>query len=279
VLIAGAGAAGIGIGRLLRAALMDEGLTREQVLQHLLFIDSGGVVHEDRSDLEAHKREFALTRERRDALGLSASSGANSLEQIVGAFHPTVLIGTTGQPGDFTPGAIRAMSRNCGRPIIFALSNPTSKAECTPSEALQNSGGRALVATGSPFEPVSYQGKRYVIGQCNNVFIFPGVGLAALITEATRVTDSMFLAAARALAEFTRARASSEDALYPSLRDLREATQSVAFAAAQTARDEGFGQDLNDAKLKSALAENCWFPEYPLVPRVGTELSHALAGP
>jgi malic enzyme len=266
VLVAGAGAAGIGIGRLLRAALMDEGLTREQALQRMLFIDSGGVVHENRADLEAHKREFALSRERHDALGPSATSDTSPLEQIVSIFHPTILIGTTGQPGDFTAAGIRAMARHCGRPIIFPLSNPTSKAECTPSEAIQNSGGRALVATGSPFEPVHYQGRKHVIGQCNNVFIFPGVGLAALISDAKRVTESMFLAAARALAAFTGAKASAEETLYPRLCDLREATESVALAAARTAREEGFGKNLNDAELKAAIACSCWFPNYPTIP-------------
>ena len=137
------------------------------------------------------------------AVGLSEPPPA-SLEKIIRAVRPTVLIGTTGQPGDFTPAAIRAMADHCERPIIFPLSNPTSKAECTPSEALQHSDGRALVATGSPFDPVVFKGHKHVIGQCNNAFVFPGVGLGVLISEASRVTDSMFLAAARALAEFTR---------------------------------------------------------------------------
>jgi malic enzyme len=261
VLIAGAGAAGVGIGRLLRSAMVSAGLTRAEALERLLFVDSGGVVHEDRADLETHKREFALPRSRRKAMGL-AEAGTHSLETAVRAFRPTVLIGTTGQPGDFTPEILQAMAEHCQRPMIFPLSNPTSKTECTPSEALRNSGGRALVATGSPFEPVHYNGAEYVIGQCNNALIFPGVGLGVLITEATRVTDSMFLAAAHALAEFTRRKAPTGHALYPSLRDLREASRCVATAVVQTVGKEGLGKQLEDAELEAALEDFCWFPDY-----------------
>jgi malate dehydrogenase (oxaloacetate-decarboxylating) len=185
-----------------------------------------------------------------------------ALDQIMLAVRPTVLIGTTGQPGDFTPAAIRAMATHCERPLIFPLSNPTSKAECTPSEALQYSDGRALVATGSPFDPVVFKGQKYVIGQCNNAFVFPGVGLGVLISEASRVTDSMFLAAARALANFTRSNDVRDNSLYPRLRELRAVSQLIAFKVAQTARDEGCGRSLDDEALQAAIAEFCWFPDY-----------------
>ena len=262
VLLAGSGAAGVGIGRLLRTALLAEGLTEAEARQRQIFMDSGGLVWEGRSGLEEHKREVALRKDDLAAVGLS-SPLPDSLEALIRAVRPTILIGTTGQPGDFTPSAIRAMADNCERPIILPLSNPTSKAECTPSEALQHSDGRALVATGSPFEPVIFQGRKYVIGQCNNAFVFPGVGLGALISEASRVTDSMFLAAAHALAEFTTSHAASENCLYPSLRDLRAASLLIAFHVARTARDEGFGQSLDDQALQAAIKEFSWFPEYP----------------
>ena len=261
-LLAGSGAAGVGIGRLLRTALLAEGLTASEVRQREIFIDSGGLVWEGRSDLEEHKREIALHKDELAAAGFS-SPLPQSLEKIIQAVHPTVLIGTTGQPGDFTPAAIRAMADHCERPIIFPMSNPTSKAECTPSEALQHSDGRALVATGSPFDPVTFQGRRHIIGQCNNAFVFPGVGLGALISEASRVTDSMFLAAARALAEYTAEHAASGISLYPSLQELRTASRLIAFKVAQTARDEGFGQSLDDEALQKAIEDFCWFPDYP----------------
>jgi malic enzyme len=261
-LLAGSGAAGVGIGRLLRTALLADSLTEAEVRQRLIFMDSSGLVWEGRSDLEEHKREVALRKDELAAVGLS-SPPPESLEKLISAVRPTVLIGTTGQPGDFTPAAIRAMADHCERPIIFPLSNPTSKAECTPSEALQHSDGRALVATGSPFDPVRYKGRKQVIGQCNNAFVFPGVGLGVLISEASRVTDSMFLAAARALAEFTITHAASDNCLYPSLSELRTASRLIAFKVAQTARDEGFGQSLDDQALQAAIDDFCWFPDYP----------------
>jgi malic enzyme len=261
-LLAGTGAAGVGIGRLLHTALLADGLTKAEARQRLIFMDSSGLVWEGRSDLEEHKREVALRKDDLAALGLS-SPPPDSLEKLISAVRPTVLIGTSGQPGDFTPAAIRAMADHCERPIILPLSNPTSKAECTPSEALQHSDGRALVATGSPFDPVRYKGRKHVIGQCNNAFVFPGVGLGVLLSEASRVTDSMFLAAARALADFTVTHAASDNCLYPSLSELRSVSRLIAFHVAKTARDEGFGQSLDDAALETAIEDFCWFPDYP----------------
>jgi malic enzyme len=260
-LLVGSGAAGVGIGRLLRTALLAEGLTEAEVRQRQIFMDSGGVVWEGRSDLEVHKREVALRRDELGELGLS-DPPPSALEQVILAVKPSVLIGTTGNPGDFTPAAIRAMADHCERPLIFPLSNPTSQAECTPSEALQHSDGRALVATGSPFDPVVYQGRKHVIGQCNNAFVFPGIGLGVLISEASRVTDSMFLAAARTLANFTRSHDASDNCLYPRLRDLRQVSELIAFKVAQTARDEGCGRSLSDTELQTAIEEFVWVPDY-----------------
>jgi len=260
-LMAGSGAAGVGIGRLLRAALPAEGLSEAEARQRLVFLDSGGIVSETRADLEDHKREVALRKDDLAALGLSEPL-PKLLEKVVPMVRPTVLIGTTGQPGDFTPAAIRAMAGCCERPVIFPLSNPTSKAECTPSEALLHSDGRALVATGSPFEPVIFKGRKHVIGQCNNVFIFPGIGLGALISEASRITDSMFLAAARTLANYTCSNATDDGSLYPSVRDLRAVSRLVAFKIAQTARDEELGRSLDDKAIEAAIEDFCWEPEY-----------------
>ena len=259
--LAGAGAAGVGIGRLLRAALFAAGLSEDEVRQRHIFVDSGGIVCERRTDLEPHKREVALRPVDFSQLNLPDSAGCR-LEGVIAAFHPTVLIGTTGQPGSFTPEIIQTMAEHCNRPIILPLSNPTSKAECTPSEALQHSGGRALVATGSPFEPVNFGGRKCVIGQCNNVFVFPGIGLGVLISEASRLTDSMFLVAAEALAEVTSRSPAGECCLYPSLRHLRKVSQRIAFKVAQKARDEGLGRDLEDEAIQSAIEDFCWFPDY-----------------
>lgn len=264
-LFAGSGAAGVGIGRLLRTAMTREGLAEADIRRRLVFMDSTGLVYEGRGELDDHKREAALPAADLAALGLG-NPARLTLEQIIRAFQPTVLIGTTGHPGDFTPQVIRAMSESCPRPIIFPLSNPTSKAECTAADALQHSDGRALVATGSPFAPVTFNGRTHVIGQCNNVFVFPGIGLGALISEASRVTDAMFLAAARSLAEYAAAHPAGEGCLYPCLQSLREISRLIAFQVARTARDEGVGRSLDDAALNAALEEFCWFPDYSSAP-------------
>jgi malic enzyme len=260
-LLAGSGAAGIGIGRLLRAALKAEGLSDDELRQRLVFVDSSGVVWQGRQNLEPHKLEAALLKADLATLGLGDPPPAQ-LESLIKVFRPTVLIGTTGQSGDFTPEAIREMARHCERPIILPLSNPTSKAECTPTEALVHSDGRALVAAGSPFEPVQFGGRKQVIGQCNNVFIFPGIGLGALISEASRVTDGMFLAAAEALAEFTVTHAAGEGCLYPSLKELRSVSKLIALKVAQKARDTGLGRELDDQAIGKAIDEFCWVPQY-----------------
>ena len=261
LLMVGAGAAGVGIGRLVRSALLAEGLTAAEARERLVFVDSEGLVCEGRPSLDAHKQEFALPQDKLAGFGL-AEPLPKTLEKIVEAIRPTVMVGTTGTPGDFTPAVIRVMAAGCERPIIFPLSNPTSKAECTPTEALQNSDGRALVATGSPFEPVTYNGTRHVIGQCNNCFVFPGIGLGVILSEASRVSDGLFLAAARALAEHVGAQPAS-GSLFPALKNLRMVSRQVAYRVAQTARDEGVGRTLDDAAIQAELDELIWLPEYP----------------
>jgi malic enzyme len=261
LLMAGAGAAGVGIGRLVRSALLAEGLSESEARERLAFVDSEGLVHDGRSNLDGHKKEFALPRSKAATLGLEKAS-SKPLEQIVEAFRPTVLIGTTGTPGDFTSSVIRKMAAHCERPVIFPLSNPTSKAECTPTEALQHTDGQALVATGSPFEPVTYKGKQHVIGQCNNCFVFPGIGLGVILSEASRVSDSLFLAAARTLAEFDTSNAPG-NSLFPNMKNLRAVSRAVAFKVAQTARDEGVGRTLDDNAIQAELDRLIWVPEYP----------------
>lgn len=260
ILLVGTGAAGVGIGQLLLTALKADGLDAGEGRRRQLFLDSGGLVISTRTDLEKHKRTVAWTPEDFAAAGFGSQLPTN-LEDIINIYKPTVLIGTTGRAGEFTPAAIRAMAQYCERPLIFPLSNPTANTECTPTEAIQNSDGRALIATGSPFEPVSYGGKKFVIGQCNNAFIFPGVGLGVLIARAGRVTDSMFLAAAKTLAEFTCAH-DCNGALYPSLNQLRAISRAIGFKVAQTARDEGIGRSYTDDALNAELDKFIWYPDY-----------------
>jgi malic enzyme len=260
-LFVGTGAAGMGIGQLFATALKAEGLSSTEAKARRIFMDSGGMVTTARQDLEKHKRSVALRPEELAAAGFK-SPWPTDLEQVIKEFKPTVLVGTTGQAGEFTPAVIRAMAKHCERPLIFPLSNPTSKTECTPSEAIQNSDGRALVATGSPFEPVLFNGHKHIIGQCNNAFIFPGVGLGALIARAGRLTDTMFLAAAKTLAEFACKKECCAGSLYPSLRHLREISRAIGFRVAQTARNEGVGRATDDAALQAELDKFIWYPDY-----------------
>jgi malic enzyme len=259
-LLVGTGAAGVGIGQLLMTAMKADGLTPAEGKHRQLFLDSGGLVVSTRADLEKHKRAVAWTPEDFTAAGFN-SPLPTKLEDIINLYKPTVLIGTTGRAGEFTPAALRALAKNCERPLIFPLSNPTANTECTPSEAIQASEGRALVATGSPFEPVTFGGKKHVIGQCNNAFIFPGVGLGALIARVGRVTDSMFLAAAKTLGEFTCSH-DCHGALYPSLNHLRAISRAIGFKVAQTARDEGIGRSYTDDQLNAELDKFIWYPDY-----------------
>ena len=190
ILFVGAGEACLGIGAIVVAAMQREGLSEAEARQRCLFIDSKGVVVASRADLPEHKRPFA--QERTSMPDLLAS---------VEDFKPTVLIGACGQTGMFTQSVLRAMSRLNERPIVFALSNPTSKAECTAEQAYMWTDGRAIFASGSPFDPVTVAGRTHTPGQANNSFIFPGVGLGLLLSGARRVTDEMFFAAAGALAD------------------------------------------------------------------------------
>jgi malate dehydrogenase (oxaloacetate-decarboxylating) len=260
-LLAGAGAAGVGIGRLLRAALQEEGVPEIEIRRRMLFMDSLGLVHEDRANLGKHKKDFALRRQDWKEVGFGERA-PESLAAVIKCFRPTVLIGTTGQAGDFTPDVIRAIAAVCHRPLIFALSNPTSKAECTPKEAVQYSDGRALVATGSPFEPVEFDGRKRRIGQCNNVFVFPGIGLGVLICRATRVSQAMFLAAARELAVYSTAIEMDQEALYPDLSNLRKISGRIALAVARTACEEGLAAKQEASELQQTIEAVRWFPDY-----------------
>jgi malate dehydrogenase (oxaloacetate-decarboxylating) len=176
--------------------------------------------------------------------------------------RPTILIGTAAQPRAFTEGVVREMARHVSRPIIFPLSNPTTKSEAAPADLLAWTAGRALVATGSPFPAVSEAGRLIRIGQCNNVFIFPGVGLGVLAARARRVTDSMCMAAARALSACSPARRDRAAALYPLLEDVREVSLQVALAVGVAAQQDGVAEDMSPDTLEQRVRAEMWQPRY-----------------
>jgi len=186
----------------------------------------------------------------------------------VRALRPTVLIGTTGEPGTFTEAVVREMASHVARPVVLPLSNPNSSCEATPADVIARSDGRALVATGSPFEPVTHNGRRIVVGQGNNVFIFPGVGLGAIVAEAREVTDGMFAAAADQLAAEVSPRDLASGSIFPPISDIRRVTARIAEAVVRAAISEGVARHpLDDAQIGPAVAAAMWEPVYlPMVP-------------
>jgi malic enzyme len=261
IVLVGAGAAGIGIARLLAAIMRSEGAPEPAIRHALVMLDSQGLVFEGRDGLAEDKRPFALPEKDLAEYGLGLAS-THDLESVVRRVGPTVLIGTSGVPGVFTEAAIRSMAELTDVPLVLPLSNPTSRAEAIPADVLRWSGGRALVATGSPFEPVEVEGRRRVVGQSNNIFIFPGVGLGAVVAHAHAITDRMLLVAANTLAGLVSQERLAEGALYPPLRDLRPISRTIAIAVAKAARDDGVGRYLDDAQVESAVDAAIWMPGY-----------------
>ncbi len=261
IVLLGAGAAGIGIARLLRSAMQEQGARPDQVRTAIVLLDSKGLLVEGRDGLDADKRDFALTEREVRHLGLTATSDLG-LESVVHHVAPTVLVGTSGTPGTFTEASIRQMAALVPRPIVLPLSNPTAQSEARPDDILAWSQGRALVATGSPFDPVQVHGHPQVVGQANNVFIFPGVGLGTIVSGARQVTDRMFLVAAQALAGMVSRERLAVGGLYPRLAELRPVSRAVAIAVAREARDAGVGRALSDAQIAAAVDAETWFPAY-----------------
>jgi malate dehydrogenase (oxaloacetate-decarboxylating) len=185
-----------------------------------------------------------------------------SLEEIVDNARPTILVGTSTMPGLFDEGAVRAMARHTARPVIFPLSNPTAKAECTPAQAVRWTDGRAVVATGSPFEPVEHAGCLQRIGQCNNIFIFPGIGLGAWVGRVGRISDAMFLDAARAVAEATSEQDLAEGSVFPRVERIREVSHTIACAVIRRAVREGQVDEMLLEGLETRVGEAMWRPEY-----------------
>jgi malate dehydrogenase (oxaloacetate-decarboxylating)(NADP+) len=240
ILFLGAGSAATGIGHLIVSAMEEEGMSHGDALSQVWFVDSKGLVVKSRNDLAEHKQPFAHDGECLPDL-LSA----------VQHVRPTTLIGVSGQPSTFTEPVLRAMAETNERPIVLALSNPTSKSECTAEEAYRWSDGKVVFASGSPFPPVEVGGQMLVPGQGNNVYIFPGLGLGVVASGARFVTESMFLTAARVLAERVSEESLNRGSIYPPLTEIREVSAEIAAAVARLARDEGLAtNDVPDDALE-----------------------------
>jgi malate dehydrogenase (oxaloacetate-decarboxylating) len=261
IAIVGAGSAGIGIANLLLRVMIDAGLPEAEARRRFYAIDRDGLLVEDMPSVLDFQRPFAQSpaavanwpRTRADTIGLA---------DVVANAKPTVLIGVSGQPGIFAENIIRDMASAAARPIIFPLSNPTSRSEATPQDLMTWTEGCAVIGTGSPFPPIVRDGRSFAVDQTNNAYVFPGIGLGVLAVRARRVTDGMFVAAAKVLAEISTAARDTHAPLLPPVAQLREVAFGVAKAVAREARTEGQCDPFEDEELNGLIARKMWNPVY-----------------
>jgi len=261
VAILGAGSAGCGIGEQLVAAMVEEELSEAEALAKFFLINRQGLLHDGMSGLNPFQQKFAQPRDRVDRWRPAEEKPIGLLDVIKNA-QPTILIGVSGQAGIFDEETVRTMAGPVERPIILPLSNPTSRAEAVPADLLAWTDGRALIATGSPFDDIVHRGRRYPIAQCNNSYIFPGLGLGVRAVEARRVTDAMFMAAARALADWSPARRDPAGALLPPLSESRQVSRSIALAVAARAVQDGLAGPHRAEELERLVDAKMWLPKY-----------------
>jgi malate dehydrogenase (oxaloacetate-decarboxylating)(NADP+) len=252
LLFLGAGEAGIGIADVFVAALGEKGIPADEARKHCWFVDTRGLLVSSRENLPDHKQPYAHDHEPVD-----------SFLDAVRAIRPTAILGLSGQPQTFTKEIIETMAEINERPLISALSNPTSKAECTAEQAYQWSKGRAIFASGSPFDPVKYNDRTFVPGQGNNAYIFPGVGLGAIVSRSRVVTDDMFLAAAHALANLVTETDLERGRVYPPLSHIREVSAKIAFDVATIVYDRGYTDKERPADIMADIREYMYQPIYP----------------
>ena len=258
IVISGAGSAGHGIANQIAFAMIDGGVDPQDAWNRIFVLDSRGLILSDRRGLTGMKADLAT--DPQEIAHWDHYEERPTLLDVVRNVKPSVLIGVSGMPGLFTKDVIQQMASTCQRPIILPLSNPTSHTEVTPASALKWTNGTAIVATGSPFAPVVFEGRTYPIGQANNVFIFPGMGLGILSVGAREVTDGMFLAAARALSKATPPELAAAGQMYPDIEHVRDVSLTVARMVATQAMAEGVADEVED--LEAAIEAEMWYPEY-----------------
>ena len=257
----GAGSAGIGVADGLRAAMKSEGLSEEEARSRFWFVDRDGLLHSGRKDLSPEQSNYAQAEEHLSGW-TRTFKGHVGLADVIGNIEATILIGLSTAGGAFKEAIVREMARKVERPIIFPLSNPTTKSEATAEDLIRWTEGRALVATGSPFAPVNYRGRTIPIAQCNNVYIFPAIGLGVVASGSRRVSDASMLAAARALAENSPALKDPSASLLPPLTDIRRVAAEIALAIGLEAQKEGFAPKTTEEELRQRVIRNQWTPAY-----------------
>ena len=262
----GAGSAGCGIAEQIIAQMVAEGLSDSEARARVFMVDRFGLITENQPNLLDFQRKLA---QKADVISDWAKvEDVISLLDVVKHAQPTVLIGVSGQPGLFTQEVIEALNANCERPIVMPLSNPTSRVEAVPSDIIQWTNGQALIATGSPFTPVNYQGRLYHIAQCNNSYIFPGIGLGVIASGAKRVTENMLMASSNALADCSPLLKNAEADLLPPIADIQNVSRVIALKVAQAAIADGVAVPLTDEQIQSNIEKEFWQPEYRTYKRV-----------
>lgn len=262
IVMFGAGSAAIGVADGLRAAMKEEGLSEQEARSRFWLLNSKGLLHSGRKDLTPEQIVYAQP-ESRISGWPRTSNGRIGLADVIGKIDATILMGLSTVGGAFSETIVREMARKIERPVIFPLSNPTANSEATAEDLIRWTDGRALVATGSPFAPVNYGGRKIPIAQCNNVYIFPAVGLGVGASGARLVTDSMMLAAARSLASNSPALKDSSASLLPPLTDLRRVAAEIALAVGTQAEKDGVAANLGEDELRQRVTATQWTPNYP----------------
>ena len=262
----GAGSAGCGIAEQIIAQMVAEGLTDAEARERVYMVDRFGLITDNQPNLVNF--QVPLAQKTAAVAKWGDAEGMISLLDVVKNVKPTVLIGVSGQPGLFTEEIIKTLAEHCERPIVLPLSNPTSRVEAVPADIIQWTDGKALIATGSPFAPVNYQGKIYNICQCNNSYIFPGIGLGIVACHATLVTDNMLMTSSTALADCSPKLQDPDADLLPELDSLQEVSKKIAFKVAKAAMADGVAPIVSDEILLENIEKNFWKPEYRHYKRV-----------
>ncbi|GAB2513992.1 NAD-dependent malic enzyme [Microbulbifer agarilyticus] len=262
VLVVGAGSAGCGIAEQVVSAMVGDGLSEKKARERIFMFDRYGLVTNEMKGLHDFQEKLTQSTEK------YPQSPEWDLQTLIEHVKPTILIGVSGQGGLFTQPVIEALHKGCKRPLVMPLSNPTSRAEATPQEVLEWTQGEAMVATGSPFEPVEVGDKKYPIAQCNNVYIFPGVGLGVIAANANRVTENMLMAASNALAENAPVVKEGSGALLPAMSNIREVGKAIAMAVGLQAQEDGVAPGITQEKLEKNIEKNFWSPSYRRYRRV-----------
>ncbi|SNY41749.1 NAD-dependent malic enzyme [Arsukibacterium tuosuense] len=266
VVFVGAGSAGCGIAEQVISQMVAEGITEQQARQQIFMMDRFGLLTDAMPDLRDFQQ--VLTQSTAAIAEWNYSGDYPSLLDVMNCAAPDILIGVSGQAGLFTEQVVRAMKKGCDKPIIFPLSNPSRQVEATPQQVIEWTGGDVIVATGSPFAPVEYQGKQHLVAQCNNSYIFPGIGLGVIAVKARLISDEMLRAASKTLAATSPLANTGKGGLLPPFTALAELSKKIAFAVAKVAQQQGLALEIDDNVLQQRIEDNFWKPQYRHYKRV-----------